>query len=332
MRADRLIRLIVLLQQHTRLTARDLAQRLEVSERTILRDIDVLSSTGVPVYAERGAVGGFRLLDDYRLDLSGLRTPELRTLLLGGHERLLRDLGWTQDAASAQDKLRYALPPNQVTQADILGQRILIDDSRWFERAHPAPAISPLLSAVWQNRRVAMVYTYPDGTTVQRRLAPYALAAKAGAWYVVAERDGALRTYRLDRVKDITMLDEPFDRPPTFDLRRFWADWTHAFEASRPRFLAKLTVSPAIYGKFLQATPWTVEQSKEPRGQDPDYHVTMVFEHLETAARHIISFTPDVRVIEPMELRSTVYEAAQRIGTWAQTFGGGPAEPNTQPS
>lgn len=322
MRADRLVRLILLLQRHERLTADQLAQRLEVSGRTILRDIDELSAAGVPVYADRGASGGFRLLDGYYVDLSGLRVPELRTLLLGGRAGLLQDLGWTQEAAAAQDKLRHALSPSQLAQADAVNERILIDDGPWFAGAgHLGPTLARLLSAVWQNHRVAVIYTHPDGTAVHRRLAPYALVAKAGVWYVVAERDDALRVYRLDRMADVTRLDESFDRVPTFDLRHFWTEWTHAFEASRPRFLARLAVSPAIYAEFLRATPWTMERVEEPDNKNPNYRVTMAFEDLQSSVRHIVSFTPDVQALEPVELRKSVYRAAQRIGTWVQDFG-----------
>lgn len=322
MRADRLVRLILLLQRHGRLTADQLAQRLEVSGRTILRDIEALSAAGVPVYADRGASGGFRLLDGYHVDLSGLRVPELRTLLLGGRAGLLHDLGWTQEAAAAQDKLRHALSARQLTQADAVNERILIDDGPWFAGARQlGPVIAQLLSAVWQNHRVAVTYTHPGGTAVHRRLAPYALVAKAGVWYVVAERDDTLRVYRLDRMAEVTRLDEAFDRVPTFDLRYFWTEWTHAFEASRPRFLAQLAVSPAIYAEFLRATPWTMERVAEPDHTNPDYRLTMVFEDLTSAVRHIISFMPDVRALDPVELRRGVTRAARRIGTWVQEGG-----------
>lgn len=317
MRADRLVRIILLLQRYPRLTASDLAQRLEVSKRTILRDVEALSMAGVPIYAERGVSGGFRLVDGYRLDLSGLRVPELRTLLLGERAALIHDLGWAQDAAAAQDKLRHALPPDTAAQAETVRQRILIDDGPWFAGTRPRPAIARLLFAVWQNRQVAITYIRPDGTTVNRRIAPYALVAKTGVWYVVAEREGALRVYRPDRMADITVLDEPFERGATFDLRRFWADWTHTFEASRPRLIARLTVSPTIYREFRQASPWPVQKVEEPDGHSPDYRMTMVFEHWETAARHIVSFTPDVRALEPLELISAVRQAIRRITAWS---------------
>ena len=319
MRADRLIRMILLLQRHARLTARDLAVRLEVSERTILRDAEALSAAGVPIYSDRGVSGGFRLVDGYHPDLSGLRMPELRTLLVGRRTALWHDLGWDQDAASAQDKLRYALPSGSVVQADTISQRILMDDGPWFVGTRPGPAaIAQLVSAIWQNRQVAITYIHPDGTTVHRCLAPYALVAKAGVWYVVAAREDALRVYRSDRMADITVLDESFERSATFDLQRFWADWTHAFETSRPRLIAKLSVSPAIYRDFLKSSAWPVDQIDGPCGDHPDYRVTMVFEQLESAARHIVSFTPDVRAIEPVELTSAVYLKAQRIAAWVQ--------------
>lgn len=313
MGADRLVRIILLLQSHKRLTARDLAERLEVSPRTILRDIDRLSGSGVPVYAERGALGGFSLFNGYRLDLSGLRTPELSTLLLGERENLLRDLGWVQEAAAAQDKLRHALPPEQLSQVDLLSERILIDDSQWFEPIRHAPLIAQLLSAVWQNHRVTIVYSRSDGTSGERSLAPYALAAKAGVWYVVAKRDNLMRVYRIDRIKDVTVSHDHFERTPEFDLGRFWSDWVHSFEVSRPRFAAQLLIASEIYPDFLHATPWAIE---EPTIEDSGYRLIIWFEQLESAARHIMSFMPDVRVIEPSELKQAVRQLAHRIGVW----------------
>ncbi len=313
MRADRLVRIILLLQTQKRLTARELAERLEVSPRTILRDIDRLSGAGVPVYAERGALGGFSLLNGYRLDLSGLRTSELSTLLLGGRENLLRDLGWVQDAAAAQDKLRYALPPEQLSQVDLLSQRLLIDDSQWFERLPHDPGITQLFAAIWQSHRVTIVHTRSDGTSGERNVAPYAIASKAGVWYLVAERDNLMRVYRIDRITDVTVSLEHFERTPAFDLPHFWWDWVRAFEASRPRFAAQLQLASGIYRDFLHATPWAVD---EPTVQDSGYRLIIWFEQLESAARHIVSFIPDVRVIEPQGLKHAVRLLAHRIGVW----------------
>lgn len=318
MRADRLVRIILLLQRHTRLTARALAQRLEVSERTILRDMEALSGAGVPVYAERGASGGYRLVNGYHLDLSGLRMPELRTLLLGGRTALWDDLGWGQDLASAQDKLRHAMPAGQVAEADGVIQHILIDDGPWFMQSRPEVAITRLLDAIGKRRLIVISYTRPDRTTVKRRLAPYALVAKACVWYCVAEREGVVRVYRADRIGDIAVLDETFDRPASFDVQRFWNDWAHTFEASRPRLIARLAVSPAIYSEFRQVSPWPVEQVQEPDSYSPDYRITVVFEDWATAARHIVGFTPDVRALDPLELTSAVRESINRITAWAK--------------
>ncbi len=317
MRADRLVRMLALLQRHGRLTAPDLARRLEVSNRTILRDVEALSTAGVPIYTERGSSGGIRLMEGYSLDVSGIHGVELHTLLLGDRSALWNALGWTQEAAAAQVQLRRALPPAQVAEADLLSQHLLVDDRPWFAGAPPQPIVVPLLSAIRQKRQIASTYTRPDGTTVERCLSPYALVAKAGVWYLVAAREGDLRVYRADRIATLRVLDTPAERSATFDLPQFWADWTRAFEASRPRFVARLAVSPALYGPFLQSSAWPVVTIQEPFGDNPHYHVTMVFENIASAARHIVSFTPDVRVMEPVELADAVYRAALCIGSWA---------------
>ncbi len=199
MRADRLISLLILLQQHPRLTARELARRLEVSERTILRDMDALSIAGVPVYADRGALGGFRLLQGYRLDLSGLRTPELATLLLGGRDHILDDLGWSNDAASARQKLRYAVTPGQRTAAEELASRIYIDESPWFAPLRRQAALETLQAGVWQNRRVEIAYARMGKGPSIRTVAPYALVAKAGALYHTGLLRRILPRHAMDR-------------------------------------------------------------------------------------------------------------------------------------
>lgn len=317
MRADRLVSLVLLLQRHAKLTTRQLAQRLEVSERTILRDVDALSAAGIPIYADRGSHGGFRLLDGYRLDVSGFRTSELAALLLGGRESTLRDLGWGQDAASARGKLGEAAPHSQRSRVAELSERLYLDDSPWFANEQKPGCLDIIKTAVFEGRRVRVAYGPARGADMERTIAPLSLVAKAGLWYVVAQRGDALRVYRLDRVRQASLTDEPFDRPQAFQLDVFWRQWVREFESSRPRFSARLLVQSDVYQDFLQATPWLV---KPDTVESERIEVVVQFEEMNSAARHILSFLPYVRAIDPPALKERVLTLARSIHGWA--YGG----------
>lgn len=316
MRADRLVAMILLLQRRHSLTARQLAERLEVSERTVLRDIQALGMAGIPVYAQRGSHGGFQLMSGYRLDLSGLRTAELRTLLLGGHEGLLADLGWEQDALTAQDKLHLAIPSDQYSVAAEVTQRFYIDETPWFSSPKAEPALDTIQQALWQNRQLDLMYAKPDGSVISRAICPYALVAKVGVWYLVGASDKILRVYRVSRIQQTLMRDEQCVRSIAFDLRAFWTQWIREFETSRPRYEVLLWIRDQVYGQFIQATPWRILYD-EPKGYQethPGYtEVRVIFETVESACRHILSFGSDIRVIDPPEVGAMVLERARRI-------------------
>ncbi len=208
MRADRLLSILLLLQVHQRITARDLAQRLEVSERTIHRDMDILSGAGIPVTAERGAGGGWALLDDYRTDLTGLNAAEIQTLFLATPTRLLADLGLRQAADAALIKLLAALPSVARQGAEYARQRIHVDAAGWQQSRDDVPILPLLQEAIWQERRVALGYRRGDGTTVERVVDPLGLVAKGSLWYLIAAADGETRTYRVSRVGSAVITDE----------------------------------------------------------------------------------------------------------------------------
>jgi predicted DNA-binding transcriptional regulator YafY len=314
LRADRLLAVTLLLERHGTLTARELANRLEVSRRTILRDVQALSTAGIPVYAEQGAQGGFRLAPGYRLDLSALGSAEVRTLFLGGGERLLADLGWEQDAASAREKLAASVPPAQRLLAASMAERFLIDGAPWFARQTTAPCLDLLQEAVLSERRLRIAYRAPDGVAAQREIEPLALVAKAGVWYLVALRDGTERVYRVDRILDAAR-GEPFKRPTGFDLGRFWQAWTQEFEASLPRYEARLLVHEDVRVAFWQSTPWLTvggEIAVEPEASvDGWTAVRLVFGSPEVACRHVVGFGGMVRVREPAQLGEMVKARAQ---------------------
>lgn len=245
MRADRLLSIVMLLQARGKMTSSELAEKLEVSRRTVLRDLDALSTAGVPLYAEGGHGGGITLDDGYRTSLTGLKESEVRALFVAGDQGLLRDIGLGDAADAMQRKLSAALPEAHREAVDRLRQRIYIDPRWWWHDDSEQPFWRELQDAVQQDRRICITYENYQGELAERELAPYSLVAKSGYWYLVALHADALKTYRVSRIHALTVLTETFVRDPAFDLSEYWR--THSDIASehpsvvslRPRRLAQ---------------------------------------------------------------------------------------------
>src|SRR5262245_49518363 len=217
MRADRLVSILLLLQMHARLTARYLAKRLEVSERTIHRDMEALGTAGVPVVADRGVGGGWRLVEGYRANVSGLTEAEVQALFVTRPSRLLADLRLDKASDGALVKLLSVLPAVNRRGAELARQRIHIDVSGWSRSREPVPHLPTLQQAVWSDRRLRILYDR-DGCASERVLDPLGLVAKGSTWYLVARVENDIRSYRVSRICEAAILDQSFVRPPEFDL------------------------------------------------------------------------------------------------------------------
>lgn len=316
MRADRLLSILLLLQSKGRLTAAQLAGTLGVSERTIYRDLDALNAAGVPVYTERGPNGGCALVEGYRTSLTGLTEAEVRTLFVAGVSRPLADLGLGQAVEDAMLKLLAALPSVRRDEAQRVRQRILLDAAGWFRPEEPVPFLPALQQAVWDDRKIDLVYRRSDGQQVERRVDAYGLVAKASIWYLVGVEEDRVRVYRVSRVQDATVLDERFERPPDFDLATYWASWSAQFEASRASYPVRLRLAPAllpmlphIFGEGIHAT---IAEAGPPDG-DGWLTLSLTFETLSIARTHVLGFGALAEVLDPPELRESVIDTARRI-------------------
>ncbi|HEX6479814.1 MAG TPA: YafY family protein [Ktedonobacteraceae bacterium] len=319
MRADRLLTLLMLLQTRKKVTAQTLAKRLEVSERTIYRDLEALSTAGIPVYAERGPHGGCSLLEDYRVNLNKLTENEVNTLFMSGAAGPLADLGLGKAREDALLKLLAALPSVYRGNAERARQRIHLDAASWFYRGEEVPHLPLIQEAVWNDRRLRLTYQRGDYELVERVVDPYGLVAKASIWYLVAgsqEAAGEMRVFRVSRIQSLAVTEEYFDRPAEFDLPAFWARWSAEFEASRPRYPVKLRVLAGYIPILTQVMgDWVQALVKEADPPGPGGWITlpMMFETLPEARSKLLGFGTSVEVLEPQELRDSIEDFASRI-------------------
>ncbi|MBI5667145.1 MAG: YafY family transcriptional regulator [Chloroflexi bacterium] len=312
MRADRLLSIMLLLQNYHRLTARELARRLSVSERTIHRDMEALSGAGIPVVAERGTGGGWSLLDNYRTSLTGLTEAEIRALFMTHPPRLLADLGLDKAGEGAFIKLLAALPQSQRGSVEFMRQRIHIDPTGW-QRFEDNAALLPLLQqAVWEECELSLTYRRSDGTTVERVVQPLGLVAKGSVWYLVAAVGGEPRTYRASRIEAARLTGQRCDRPVDFDLAAYWEQSKSEFVANLPRYPAVLRTAADLLPRMRA---WRFTQVEEVSQPDERGCVTVHirFEIEDEACDYVLSCGARVEVIEPPALRERVRQAARAI-------------------
>ncbi|MBX3605676.1 MAG: YafY family transcriptional regulator [Piscinibacter sp.] len=317
MKASRLLSILMLLQSHERLTAAALAQALEVSERTILRDVDQLSAAGVPLWAERGRQGGFRLQPGWSTELTGMTEPEAHALLLAGIPGPATELGLGEAAVSARLKLVASLPAPLREQAARVADRLHIDPVDWY-RTPDAPALlRDVADAVWRARRIRVRYASWERTT-WRELEPLGLVLKAGAWYVTARPVGRseARTYRLSSMQALAPGGGAFRRPRDFDLARYWRESAARFEAELCPLQARVLVSPRALGWLAHGRDRFVAL---PQGQGPEprstgwQEILLPLESVDQGARRILGFGGEAEVIEPAALRARVAALAEGL-------------------
>lgn len=315
MRAARLIKMVLLLQARPAMTGAELAQELEVSERTVTRDALALSEAGVPVYADRGRSGGYRLVGGYRTRLTGLARGEAEALFLSGLPNALREMGLQDEASAARLKVSAALLPSLKGASDSAAQRFHLDAPGWYQEPETPELLPAVAEAVWDDRTVVARYRRQD-TEVERELAPYGLVLKAGVWYLCARVDATFRVYRIDRFTEVTLSDERFERDESFDLPAFWEERAAQFARSILRTEVVLRLSP----DGLRRLPYTTDRASAqeaaeaagPPDEDGWTTLTLPVESADVAFAQLFGFGPELEVLEPAELRARFADSADR--------------------
>ena len=315
MLASRLLSILMLLQSRGRVSAFALARELEVSVRTIYRDVDSLSAAGVPIHGDRGRSGGFQLRSGWRTQLTGLTTGEARALLMTNLPGPAKALGLGEAAASAHLKLLAALPDDWRSDAERVGARFHLDPVDWFRDAPPADQLRIVAEGVWSERRLRM--RYESWAKVSERVVdPLGLVLKGGAWYLVARDKREPRTYRVAAIAQAQVLDERFTRPARFDLEAFWSASTRRFEEGVYRDVATLRVSADGLARLRHFSP-IVAQAADRTLTPPDARgwrtVTVPIESVEHAAREMLRLGADAVVVEPRALRDALQARAREM-------------------
>ena len=312
MRASRLLSILITLQLHGRVSARELARRFEVTKRTIYRDVDALSAAGVPIYAERGAMGGFALLDGWRTHLTGLTDMEARAVFLAQLPQAADALGLGVPAAGARLKLLAALPGPSGETARRVSERFHVDPAGWGRRPPAEPtALRVLAQGAWEDRRVRMRYESWRGEAV-RTVAPLGLVMKAGDWYFLAAGRGGPAIHRLDKVTDAALLDDRFERPPDFDLAAAWAEGVRTFEAGLRRNVARLRVEADALSRIERlgadmAEPILAARPDASGAREADVPI----ESIGHAAGLLLGLADVIEVLTPQELRAEIASRAR---------------------
>lgn len=318
MRASRLLTIQMLLETRGRMSAQALAEMLEVSVRTLYRDVDQLTAAGVPIYAERGRAGGFQLMEGWKTTLTGFTASEAKAVFMSGLAGPAAQLGLGQAVADAELKLMTALPLHQRDDARRFQSRFHLDPVDWYREAEPVPLLSVVSTAVWQDKQLAIAYESWKRET-QRVVNPLGLVLKAGSWYLIAARnDKPLNnplTFRISNIQSATVLHEKSLRPRKFDLAAYWAESIRRFETQLYQSHAVVLASRSGI-KQLRALSAAVAKAVAASSQRNGDHVKLriPIETIEHASSQLLTLAPEVQVLEPATLRTAIKKRLRDIG------------------
>jgi predicted DNA-binding transcriptional regulator YafY len=313
LKADRLLSALMLLQAKGRLTSRELSERLEVSQRTVHRDMEALSAAKVPISALRGAKGGWQLEKGWRTQVPGLDEAELHALLMA-QPRALSDPAMRAASERAFGKLMAALPSRMREQAAAMSERLHVDPTGWHASTEDLSMLPIVQDAVARNCKLTFDYTRADGESAPRTVDPLGIVAKGTSWYLVARAPHGLRTYRVSRMQAVTLLASTFTRPPNFKLASYWKTSTTQLQEQRKQYDAVVSLHPqAALSLRGWCTTSPAEGGKNHPAREGWLTLNVRFEEEEQARFILLGFGPRVRVLEPAALRERIVADATAI-------------------
>jgi predicted DNA-binding transcriptional regulator YafY len=321
MRASRLVSLLLLLQTRGCMTAQQLADELEVSVRTVYRDVESLHEAGVPLYGDAGPAGGYQLLAGYRTRLTGLNSDEAEAMFLAALPGPAAELGLGSVMAAAQLKLKASMPPELADRSGRIQQRFHLDAPGWYDDGDTSPFLPAVADAVWNQRRLQVRYRrWTAPTDVERTLAPYGIVLKTGKWYAVAESGGRISTYRVNQILELSTLDETFERPDDFDLPAYWRTEVTEFRTRLVTGDAHIRLSPAGRRRLEEVMASDVVKAVDATAEDDCdrdgwIKATVPIESMTHAEGEFLKLGAGVEVTAPAELRQRIGETAARLAT-----------------
>jgi len=312
LRADRLLSIILLLQTRGKMTAAELSGELEVSRRQILRDVDALSLAGIPVYSESGRGGGISLMEEYRTSLTGLNQFEVQSLIVMNNNHALREVGLGNAADQLLMKMLAALPNAQRSTADHIRQRLLIDPTWWWHDPNMPPFWDDLQKAVYEDRMIEANYENYNGEVTEKVLAPYSLVCKSSLWYLIAERESELRTYRVSRFHSIHILDHSFTRRTDFDLPEYWQNHLQGFvkDFSDHNYVFRLHPDLITTLNSLLPGRWKISGEADGRGW---LTVSINLDSDIMAEMLVFGLAGSIEILEPAGLTEKIQEQARKL-------------------
>ena len=307
MKSARLLRILLLLQTKSPRSARELADELEVCERTVYRDVEALGAGGVPIFATRGAQGGIHLMEGYRRAIAELDEDEIHALYVSGSDPLA-DLGFGSPLQRAREKLSGALSERQKNIAEKARARIRVDQRRWGLDDAPTETLGLVRRAVWDDRRIEIAYRDRNGRRSTRAIDPLGLVSKTGIWYVVARSDGELRSFRADRIISVTLTSKHFERPGDFDLDAYWSQSSRSLEG----MIERLPVTVRADRSMLDALTayWHPKSVDE---NETQCVVRFEFPARGAAIQQLLAWGNSVTILEPVDLVDDIVALARDV-------------------
>ncbi len=303
--------ILLLLQTRDRVTAQELAEQLEVSVRTVYRDMESLSAAGIPVYGESGHEGGYRLLGGFRTRLNGMTADEADSLFLTGLPGAAADLGLSSVVTAAQLKVLSALPPELRDRAGRISERFHLDAAGWYREPESAPHLTTVANAVWAQQRLRLRYLrWAQPHVVDRTMDPLGLVLKGGQWYLVGSVNGRASTYRISRIVEVKVVDETASRPEDFDLIGYWRKYLSEFDERRLRETATLRVSPLVFDELPRYFEPAVVRAAQASAGEPDAEgwreIALPMESVEWSLPEILRLGSGAEAMGPKELRDRI--------------------------